>query len=77
MSPLCSHFFLLFHKLNLLFLRFEFAQESKNFQKMDMNDVQNRDRRKTFGKIRRALGVLRNFFGATLERSYMQWILMV
>ena len=73
MSPLCSHFFLLFHKLNLLFLRFEFAQESKIFQEMDMNDVQNRDRRKTFGKIRRALGVLRNFFRTLIERPYMQW----
>jgi hypothetical protein len=70
-------FYTLLCKLILLFLRFEFAQESKIFQEMDIDDVQNRDRRKTFGKIRRALGVLRNFFGATLERSYMQWILMV
>jgi len=67
----------LIHKIILLFSRFEFAQESKNFQKMDIDDVQNRDRRNLFGKIRRALGVLRNFFGAIFERPYMQWILMV
>ena len=66
-------FYPLLHKLILLFLRFEFAQESKNFQKMDIDDVQNRDRRNTFGKIRAALGVLRNFFGAIFGRPYMQW----
>jgi hypothetical protein len=62
---LCDHYALrithLFHKMILLFLRFEFAQESKKFQKMDINDVQNRDRRNTFGKIDALLGVLRNF----------------
>ena len=61
--PLCSHFFLLFHKLILLFLRFEFAQESKNFWEMDMIDVQKSICRNLFGKIDAALGVLRNFFG--------------
>ena len=30
---------------------------------MDIIDVQNRDRRKTFGKIRRALGVFAELFG--------------
>ena len=59
-------------KIFLLFLRFEFAQESKKFQKMDIDDVQNRDRRNTFGKIDALLGVLRNFFGATFGRPYMQ-----
>ena len=66
-------FYLLFHKLNLLFLRFEFAQESKNFQEMDIDDVHNRDRRNTFAQKRALLGVLRNFFGATFERPCMQW----
>ena len=64
-------FYPLLHKLILLFLRFEFAQESKNFQKMDIDDVQNRDRRNPFGKIRALLGVLRNFFGTLNERPYM------
>jgi len=72
LSPLCSYFFLLFHKLILLFIRFEFAQESKKFQEMDIDDVQNRDRRNTFGKFDALLGVLRNFFGAIFERPYMQ-----
>jgi hypothetical protein len=40
---------------------------------MDIIDVQNRDRRKTFGKIRRALGVLRNFLGSMILRPYMLW----
>jgi hypothetical protein len=53
----------LLHKIILLFLRFEFAQESKKFQEMDIDDVQNRHRRKTFGKIDALLGVLRNFLG--------------
>ena len=39
----CDHYALiitwLLHKLILLFLRFEFAQDSKNFQKMDIDDV--------------------------------------
>jgi hypothetical protein len=74
---LCDHYALrithLLHKFNLLFLRFEFAQESKNFWKMDKIDVQNRDRRNTFGKIDALLGVLRNFFGPLFERPYMQW----
>ena len=39
---------------------------------MDIDDVQNRDRRKTFGKIRRALGKLRNFFGTFFGTPYMQ-----
>jgi len=73
---LCDHYALrithLFHKLILLFLRFEFAQESKKFQKMDIDDVQNRHRRNTFGKIDALLGVLRNFFGSLFERPYMQ-----
>jgi len=51
------------HTIILLFFRFEFAQESKNFWKMDIIDVQNRDRRNLFVKIRRVLGNLRNFFG--------------
>ena len=61
--PLCCSFFLLFHKLILLFLRFEFAQESKSFQKMDKIDVQKSIPRNTFGKFDALLGVLRNFFG--------------
>jgi hypothetical protein len=71
----CDHYALintsLLHKLILLFSRFEFAQESKNFWKMDIDDVQNRDRRNTFGKIDAALGVLRNFFGAQQTTRYM------
>ena len=63
-------------KIFLLFFRFEFAQESKKFQKMDKNDVQNRHRRKTFGKIRALLGVLRNFLGTHFERPYMQWLII-
>ena len=74
---LCDHYALrithLFHKLILLFLRFEFAQESKKFQKMDIVDVQNQDRRKTFGKIDALLGVLRNFFGHNEITPYMMW----
>ena len=72
MLPLCSHFLLLLHKLNLLFLRFEFAQESKKFQKMDMIDVQKSICRNLFVKIDAALGVLRNFFGPLFGRPYMQ-----
>ena len=75
-NTFCYHYALiithLFHKLILLFSRFEFAQESKIFWKMDIDDVQNRDRRNTFGKIDAALGVLRNFFGAMIVRPYMQ-----
>ena len=73
---LCDHYDLintrLLHKLILLFLRFEFAQESIFFQELDIDDVQNRDRRNPFGKIRAALGVLRNFFGSIIGRPYMQ-----
>jgi hypothetical protein len=73
---LCDHYALVFtrllYELILLFSRFEFAQESKKFQKMDKNDVQNRHRRNPFGKIDAALGVLRNFFGSIIERPYMQ-----
>jgi len=62
---LCDHYALrithLLHKLILLFIRFEFAQESIFFQELDIDDVQNRDRRNTFGKIDALLGVLRNF----------------
>ena len=65
-------FSLLLHNLILLFLRFEFAQDSKNFQKMDIVDVRNRDRRNTFGKFDALLGVLRNFFGSIIGRPYMQ-----
>jgi hypothetical protein len=72
---LCDHYALVFtrllHRLILLFSRFEFAQESKKFWELDIIDVQNRDRRKTFGKIRRALGVLRNFFGTQYYTWYM------
>ena len=60
-------------KIFLLFLRFEFAQESKKFQELDIIDVQNRDRRKTFGKIDALLGVLRNFFGHNETTPYMMW----
>ena len=71
----CDHYALIItqviHKIILLFFRFEFAQESKKFQKMDKIDVQNRDRRKTFGKIRRALGNLRNFFGTQYITRHM------
>ena len=62
----------LLHKLNLLFLRFEFAQESKKFQKMDMIDVQKSICRNLFVKIDAALGVLRNFLGAVFARPCMQ-----
>jgi hypothetical protein len=70
--PLCSCFFLLFHKLILLFLRFEFAQDSKNFWKMDIDDVQKSICQNLFGKIRALLGVLRNFFGSRFARPYTQ-----
>jgi hypothetical protein len=74
---LCDHYALrithLLHKIILLFFRFEFAQESKKFQKMDIIDVQNRHRRNTFGKIDALLGVLRNFFGYTETTPYMMW----
>jgi hypothetical protein len=73
MLPLCSRFLLLLHKLKLLFLRFEFAQESKKFQKMDIDDVQKSIWRNLFVKIDAALGVLRNFFGPLFRRPYMQW----
>ena len=77
---LCDHYALintrLLHKLILLFLRFEFAQESIFFQELDIIDVQNRDRRKTFGKIDALLGVLRNFFDTLIERPYMQWLII-
>ena len=63
----------LFHKLILLFLRFEFAQESKKFWEMDIDDVQKSIWRNLFGKIDAALGVLRNFLGTTFGRPYMQW----
>ena len=62
----CDHYALritrLLHKLILLFLRFEFAQESKKFQELDKIDVQKSICQNTFGKIDAALGVLRNFF---------------
>ena len=38
---------------------------------MDIDDVQNRDRRKTFGKTDALLGVLRNFFEAQQTTRYM------
>jgi hypothetical protein len=73
----CDHYALritqVIHKLILLFIRFEFAQESKKFQKMDIDDVQNRDRRNTFGKIDALLGVLRNFLRSLFTRPYMQY----
>ena len=73
----CDHYALIFypllHILILLFFRFEFAQESKKFQKMDIDDVQNRDRRNLFAQKRALLGVLRNFLGSLFERPYMQW----
>ena len=62
MLPLCSHFYIKIYKLILLFFRFEFAQESKKFWKMDKIDVQKSNRRNLFVKNRRALGNLRNFF---------------
>jgi hypothetical protein len=40
---------------------------------MDINDVQNRDRQNTFGKIDVLLGVLRNFFDTLIEIPYMQY----
>ena len=68
----CDHYALiitwLLHKLILLFLRFEFAQDSKNFQKMDIDDVQKSIWRNPFGKFDAALGILRNFFGAIIGR---------
>ena len=70
--PLCFHFSFLFHKLNLLYFEIEFAQESKNFQEMDIIDVQKRDRRNPFGKFDAALGVLRNFFTTLIEIPCMQ-----
>jgi len=65
-------FYLLLYKLILLYFEIDFAQDSKNFQKMDKNDVQKSIPRNTFGKFDALLGVLRNFFGATFERPYMQ-----
>ena len=77
---LCDHYALIityiFHEIILLFLRFEFAQESIFFQELDIIDVQNRDRRKTFGKIDALLGILRNFFGWKIWRPYMQWLII-
>ena len=62
----CDHyallFYLLLYKLILLYFEFDFAQDSKNFQKMDIDDVQKSIPRNLFGKIRALLGVLRNFF---------------
>ena len=65
-------FYPLLHKLILLFSRFEFAQESKKFWKMDIIDVQKSICQNLFVKIDAALGVLRNFFGPLIERPYMQ-----
>jgi hypothetical protein len=45
----------------MLFFRFEFAQESKKIQKMDIDDVQKSICRNLFVKIDALLGVLRNF----------------
>ena len=61
----------LIHELILLFSRFEFAQESKKFQEMDIDDVQNRDRRNLFAQKRALLGNLRNFFGPQCTTPYM------
>ena len=71
--PLWCHFYTFNTWIKFVIFRFEFAQESKIFWEMDIDDVQKRDRRNPFGKIRRALGVLRNFFGALYVRPYMQW----
>ena len=74
----CDHYALLFHtllhKIILLFFRFEFAQESKNFKKMDIDDVQKSICRNLFVKKRALLGVLRNFFGSIIGRPCMQSI---
>jgi len=58
----------------LLFIRFEFAQDSKNFQKMDIDDVQKSICQNLFVKIDAALGVLRNFLGHANRRPYMVWL---
>jgi hypothetical protein len=75
-NTFCYHYALiithLLHKIILLFSRFEFAQESKKFWKMDIVDVQKSICRNLFVKIDALLGVLRNFFGAMNVRPYMQ-----
>ena len=55
-------FYLLLHKLNLLYFDIDFAQDSKNIWESDKIDVQKSICQNTFGKIDAALGVLRNFF---------------
>jgi hypothetical protein len=40
---------------------------------MDIDDVQNRDRRNLFVKIDALLGILRNFLGAVFATPYMLW----
>ena len=61
------------HELILLFSRFEFAQDSKNFWEVDKIDVQKSICRNLFGKFDALLGVLRNFFWSIFGRPYMQW----
>ena len=70
---LCSHFYFIITWINFVILYFYFAQESKKFQEMDINDVQKWTWRNPFQQNRALLGVLRNFFGTCIERPYMQW----
>ena len=64
-------FLLLLHKLILLYFDSICTRVEKILRKWTRIDVQKWDRRKTFGKIRRALGVLRNFFGTNVVTPYM------
>ena len=62
-------FTMLFHEIIFVIFEIEFAQESKKFQKMDIDDVQKSICRNLFVKIDAALGVLRNFFGRPTARA--------
>ena len=66
MRPLCCHFYNVISWNNFVIFQFEFAQESKKFQKMDIDDVQKSICRNLFVKIDALLGVLRNF----LDRNF-------
>ena len=79
MWPLCSLFFTIITYINFVIFRNDFAQDSKNsWENGQEFDVQKWDRRNTFGKIRRALGDLRNFFGTNVMTPYMlSWHLKI
>ena len=63
-----SFFLLLLHKIILLYFDSICTRVEKILRKWTRIDVQKWDRRNTFGKIRRALGNLRNFF-----RTLVAW----